>query len=84
MRQIFLMCLLVSSTLCFAGDELKKESDGFVWTLRMTTDSIASALDAKGVDRSILYIPEVKDKVLSIAPFFQVSYDSNLLQGAFL
>ena len=84
MRQIFLMCLLVSSTLCFAGDELKKESDGFVWTLRMTTDSIASALDAKGVEinRSILYIPEVKDKVLSIAPFFQVSYDSNLLQGA--
>lgn len=84
------MCLLVSSTLCFAGDELKKESDGFVWTLRMTTDSIASALDAKGVEiisadrgyRSILYIPEVKDKVLSIAPFFQVSYDSNLLQGA--
>lgn len=77
-----MICLLVSCTFCFAGDELKKENDGFTWTLCMTSDSIASALDAKGQEiipaergyRYIKYVPESKDKYIPVASCFIVSY----------
>ena len=81
-KTLFVLGLLLACVSCFAGDEQKKENDGFVWTLRMNADSVAEALDAAGnviipADRGyrfIQYIPEIKDKMISVMAGFNVGY----------
>ena len=90
MKRITFLSLFLAfaATYCCADDEMKKESDGFTWTLRITADSVAEAIDAKGnviipTDRGyrkIEYCPYRKDVVSSL-PSFRVSYDS---EGEFL
>ncbi|MBR1683309.1 MAG: hypothetical protein IJ700_08180 [Bacteroidaceae bacterium] len=84
MKRYTLLSILFAMiiTYCYGSDEKKKESDGYVWTLRITTDSIAEALDASGqviipAERGYRYIeywPLIKGS-LSTLPCFRVSYN---------
>ena len=83
LKRISAMTLFVfmASVFCYGGDEVKKESDGFQWTLQTTDSGVMVGLDANGKEimpaergyLSIQYVPYEKDKYYSIPPFFIVS-----------